>query len=288
MKNKTKKRIRKTLELLESKTIDEEAGIYEAYISTEVVDRDGDIVVAAGADVSNYEKNPVVLFGHRYNDPQAVVGKALEIVKEEGKGIRAKWQFAPLGTSVGADAVRRLWANGFLNATSIGFMVPDGGTEDIVAEGDEGETRRTGIRFNEWELLEFSIVPVPANQDALRLAIKEIRKDLEDLADGEAIPVSDEHLEDSVVDLSLSIDDIIKAIAGKEEDPGDPTDEDLELEEEELVIETDEEEAEDDSDPVIDEDNELTEEEEAALEEAVDYLEEVLDELGLSIASTED
>ena len=262
-----KRKQRKTFEISGKKAIDEEAGIYEVMISTEAVDRDGDIVEAAGADISSYTKNPVVLFGHKYSDPEAVVGKALEIVKQAGKGIRAKFQFAPWGTSAGADAVRRLWSGGFLNATSIGFRVPDGGWEEIVTESDNGESRRTGWRFITWELLEFSIVPVPANQEALRLAIKAIK-------------------DEGGVSVAELEDDLIKAISGKKDDP---TDEDLDLiDDDEIAIETDDEEEEDLSDPTIDEDNELTDDEEASLEEAVAYLEEVLDELALSISSEEE
>jgi HK97 family phage prohead protease len=278
MKNKK----RKTYELLERKTLDEQVGIFEALISTEAVDRDGDIVVAAGANLENYKKNPVVLFGHKYSDPEAVVGRAMELETIPGKGIRARWQFAPWGTSPGSDAVRRLWAGGFLNATSIGFSVPEGGLEPITSSDDNGEERRTGWRFNDWELLEFSIVPIPANQEALRLAVKAIKdgdeEKLEEVAKGIKKDFPD-----------FTIEDFIKAITGKEDDPGDPegepTDEDLEIiEAEDLDIETDDE-AEEESDPSINEDDELTDDEEAALEEAVEYLEEVLDELGLSYTS---
>lgn len=287
---------RKTIDVLETKTIDEDAGIYEVWISTEDVDRDGDIVEVAGADLKSYMKNPVVLFGHKYSDPEAVVGKTLKLVKKAKKGIIARFQFAEWGISAGADVVRRLWQAGLLKAASIGFRVLDGGWEEILTENDEGEPRRTGWRFTIWELLEWSVIPVPANQEALRLAIKSIKKDplklldpLELLGDPEAYSTSEE---------GLSIEDIIKVITGKEEDPGDPeeegepTDEDLEsVDDDELDIETDDEGAEDESDLTIDEDDELTEEDEAALDEAVANLEEVLDELALStlpVRSNED
>ena len=152
----------------EIKAIDPEAGIYEAMISTEDVDRDGDIMKATGASISDYMKNPVVLFGHNYRDATAVVGKALSIEKIDGQGIKARWQFADKETSEDADLVRRLWAGGFLNATSIGF-IPE---EWEKRETDEGEELERGRVYTEWELLEFSIVPVPANQSALRLAVK--------------------------------------------------------------------------------------------------------------------
>ena len=52
--------------IAETKAVDVEQGIFEAMISTEVVDRDGDIMVATGARTENFMRNPVVLFGHDY------------------------------------------------------------------------------------------------------------------------------------------------------------------------------------------------------------------------------
>lgn len=159
--------IRKTLNA-EIKTIDADAGIYEAMISTEDVDRDSDVIRAEGADLSSYLKNPVVLFGHNYYEPGSVVGKALEVEKQPGVGIRARWQFAGPEVSEEAALVHRLWAGGYLNATSIGFIPRE--TRERV--DDNGEKLRRGYEFTAWELLEFSIVPVPANQNALRLMAK--------------------------------------------------------------------------------------------------------------------
>lgn len=160
--------LRKTF-TVESKAIDPEAGIYEAMISTESIDRDGDILLASGADVANYIRNPVVLFGHNYSEVEAVVGKTLRLEQIDGKGIKARWQFAPKEVSEDADRVRRLWAGGFLNATSVGFM-PKSFQQ---RQSDDGQEVR-GRVYDDWELLEFSIVPVPANQDALRLAAKSL------------------------------------------------------------------------------------------------------------------
>jgi hypothetical protein len=68
-------------------------------------------------------------------------------------------EFAPAGVDPHIDAVRKLWELGFLNAASVGFT-PKSGTP----------TGKGGTRYTDWELLEFSIVPIPANADALRLA----------------------------------------------------------------------------------------------------------------------
>lgn len=150
--------IRKTFPF-QRKTIDAEAGIYEAIISTEEVDRDGDVVRAAGADLTQYLLNPVVLAGHDYRNLDSVVGKALEVTVVSGQGIKARFQFAPADVNPKAELVRRLWASEFVNATSIGF---------IPKEAKPRENGN-GYEFTSWELLEFSVVSVPSNQSALAL-----------------------------------------------------------------------------------------------------------------------
>ncbi|MHC4506617.1 MAG: hypothetical protein ACYTFI_25275, partial [Planctomycetota bacterium] len=54
--------IRKVLETKLSANMGERAVI--AKISTVAVDRDGDVMLPSGADLSDYKKNPVVMFGH--------------------------------------------------------------------------------------------------------------------------------------------------------------------------------------------------------------------------------
>jgi HK97 family phage prohead protease len=151
---------------VESKAVDVEAGIYEAWVSTEDVDRDGDIMLADGADTSNYAKNPIVLFGHDYRNPEAVVARTIEIQKQAGKGIKLMFQFIERGISKAADLVHDLWAKRYLNAMSVGF-IPQKWEKRT---DDNGEELQRGFLFTEWQMLEGSIVTVPANQDALRAA----------------------------------------------------------------------------------------------------------------------
>lgn len=146
---------------VEVKTVDAEQGIYDLLASAETKDRDGDILVADGADLSAYRKNPVVLWAHDYK--ALPVGKAIDIQSVSGKGLKARVQFAPMGIDPHIDAVRQLWAGGFLNAASVGF---------IPTQSEPHADKAAGFRFTKWQLLEFSIVPVPANADALRLSMK--------------------------------------------------------------------------------------------------------------------
>lgn len=173
--------IRKTY-TCEVKAVDAEAGVYELWASTEDIDRDGDVLIASGAQLENYLKNPVVLYGHNYYG--FPVAKTLEAEVVVGKGLRVRFQFAPQGTHADIDAVRSLWEGGFLNAASVGFRPLK--WQDRKPGADESfPSWYTPRVYTEWELLEWSIVPVPANQDALRLAAKAMADGLKAKAGGD-------------------------------------------------------------------------------------------------------
>jgi hypothetical protein len=155
-----------------TKAIDPEAGIYELMPSTEGEDRDKDILLAAGAQLDNFRKNPVVLYAHDYGN--LPVAKANTIEAIPGTGLKATIQFPMKGIYDKADTVRGLWAGGFLNAASVGFIpnkfeARPGPNGELPEDSFDSWFWPYGKIFTSWELLEFSIVPVPANADALRL-----------------------------------------------------------------------------------------------------------------------
>jgi HK97 family phage prohead protease len=135
--------------------------------SDESVDRYGDIIRASGWDLSNYMNNPVLLFGH---DSSVVpIGKVPEI-GIEGSRLVATAQFRPEGESEYADDVYTAVKGGFLNAVSVGFL-PTKKPNYIWADDDPNHEKwPTGYEFVGQELLELSVVPVPANAQALALA----------------------------------------------------------------------------------------------------------------------
>ena len=138
-------------------------------ISTGSVDRDRDRVIPSGADVSNYLKNPVVQWGHNYRDPWATIGKttSLEIGQD---GIKASFDFRePVNEADPMNVIKALWGSNMIRSASIGFNPTE------WEENDQG-----GLDFTSWELLEWSLVPIPANQEALRASVK-------GLSDGETI-----------------------------------------------------------------------------------------------------
>jgi len=130
-------------------------------ISTGALDRQQDRVLPWGADIENYMHNPVVQWGHNYRDPWATIGETIELIVDRD-GITAEFILRePANESDPMHVIRALWMQGLIRTASIGFNPMQ------WEENDAG-----GYDFTAWELLEWSLVPVPANQEALRLAVK--------------------------------------------------------------------------------------------------------------------
>ena len=134
-------------------------------ISTDAVDRDNDRVIQAGWQLDNYCKNPVVLWGH--DAQQLPVGKCVQI-GIENDALCATVEFIQADIPVAgpmAEAVYQLCLKGFLSATSVGFQPIEWEFSDDPARG--GDSYNGGADFKRSELMEFSIVNVPANPEAL-------------------------------------------------------------------------------------------------------------------------
>lgn len=175
--------------------------------STPDVDRDKDRVIATGAHLDNFLKNPVLMYGHNYRDPWALIGKAADLQVDAG-GINFQPELRePANDSDPMTVIRALWDQKLLRAASIGFN-PTKWMENEVGGRD----------FVEWELLEISIVPIPANQNALRLAAKAIDGGSEDPITTFTVPVlpktaTADEIEETVLDaFRVFLEAVDKAI----------------------------------------------------------------------------
>lgn len=136
---------------------DQAGGALRIRITTAQRDRDRDTISAAGWKLDNFLKNPVVLFAHN--------SRALPIARDEGltvdeSGIVGTPRFCDPEMNPLGPMVERMLRGGFLNAASVGFL-------PLVWQINEQER---GYDFIEQELLEYSIVPIPANPGALVIA----------------------------------------------------------------------------------------------------------------------
>jgi HK97 family phage prohead protease len=130
------------------------------------VDRRGDRINVNGWQIDDYLKNPVVLWAHDSNSPPIGPMKRIFVANEK---LMDDVEFAPASAYRFADTIFGLVREGYIKAGSVGF-VP---LEWKFADSKD----RSGIDLLKHELLEFSVVPVPANANALIEAHQPLRRD---------------------------------------------------------------------------------------------------------------
>lgn len=131
----------------------------EFVLSDATVDRYGDIVDPDGWVLANFRKNPIALFGHRSDSP---IGTWAEVRVDGGKLV-GRLVLAAKGTSQRLDELIALVEQRILRAVSVGFRAID--SDPIDPKQPWGAQR-----YKKQELLECSLVAVPANPAALALA----------------------------------------------------------------------------------------------------------------------
>lgn len=114
-----------------------------------------DTIDPLGMRLTNYLKNPVVLAFHDSRSLPVGIGTSLDVSAD---GINAHWRWVK--NDPFADRVRNVFEQGVL-AASVGVRPLK------WAPNEHG-----GLHFSETELLEFSLVPVPANADCTRVMRK--------------------------------------------------------------------------------------------------------------------
>ncbi len=125
------------------------------------VDRMGDTIDPTGWDVGPFLKNPVALWAHDSSQPP--IGRASNVFVEDGC-LAGDIEFAEPETYAFADTIYRLVLGRFINAVSVGFLPLE------YEWAEDEENRPWGLDFKLQELLEISVVPVPANANALATA----------------------------------------------------------------------------------------------------------------------
>jgi len=132
---------------------------YPWTLSTFDLDRFGERVDPAGWDFSQFVKNPVVEWAHRFDIP--AIGKIEGLVADDnglhGSVVFNSKEYDLFGWGIG----QRVKA-GVIRAGSVGFRVME-----IEIPSKEDSKDGTSLIFRKQELLEFSICNVPANPYAL-------------------------------------------------------------------------------------------------------------------------
>src|SRR5690625_252278 len=145
----------------------EEGRVVAFRASTPALDRHGSRILPLGIRTEAFERNPVFLWGHDgYGrpDPQAVIGRVI-CHRKSPQAFDIEVEFAPEAANPRAEQALRLVRAGFLNAVSIG-LVPLRSHEERAGAGTGG---KSVLVYDEVELLEVSLVPIPSNPEALAL-----------------------------------------------------------------------------------------------------------------------
>lgn len=166
--------------------------VIEGLANSTVKDRMGDVIVQEAwtkGGLRNYFKNPIVLAFHDHSKP---IGKVTgHSITSEGFRITAT-------ISKAAGEVRALISDKVLSAFSIGFMIKDA----------EYDSATDTFFIRDLELLEVSVVSVPANQDS----IFSVSKSFEHDSDYEEFKKSFEKVEETV---ETEKEETVKAVETK-------------------------------------------------------------------------
>ena len=156
-----------------------------------------------GMSTDNYLRNPVVMWAHdaigRSPSGGLPIGRTLSLAKTGAGEMIADFEF--LSDDPFAQRVKNAWDKGFLQAASVSWLPLE------TAPTSDG-----GWRDTRSELLEWSIVSVPADPDALRDAHRRLLDEF--LAEPEATggAARPARMEGDLVEIRLAIASIKDAL----------------------------------------------------------------------------
>ncbi len=131
---------------------------FTAIASSEVEDRQGEVVEQNGWDLKNFKKNPILLWMHDHTKP---LGKATRVwLDKSGKKPVLMFKGVISDATDYGKAAKQLMEEGILSTFSVGFR----------------PLEMDGSTITKSELFEISLVSVPANPEARLLAAKSLEK----------------------------------------------------------------------------------------------------------------
>jgi len=138
-------------------------------ISTGAKDRGKEVINMDNWSFENYKSNPIVGYQHAVHgsyftdpNPDMIIGKSeVNVDSFNGKKvIVAEAEFEPADINPIADKILKKLVFGSLNAASVGIL-PTG----------TGKSEKGVYYYDGQELLEWSVVNIPMNQEAIKLSI---------------------------------------------------------------------------------------------------------------------
>jgi hypothetical protein len=201
----------------ETKILDEATGRVSAIVSSESIDRDGDVIRAEGWNLTNFMAHPVVLANHDYSSLRSQIG-VWEKMEVQGTKMRGVARFFIGKGNEEADWAFELAKERQL-AFSVGF-IPDMDKAAPLYADDTFGVR--GMEFKGQELLEVSAVTVPSNPDALQRIVKGIGVDpvVAEIAEERLADMPRNEIgEDQVEAIAVKVVALLKQMAPAEVEP---------------------------------------------------------------------
>ena len=164
----------------EIKVLDPKTGLVEYVASDESVDSYGEIVRAAGADFSRFQKNAPFVDSHDYSSIDKLLGKVVDF------GIKAKRVIETVQWAIDvpenflAQKGFAMTAAGYLKAVSIGFQPLQMATrfdrqtewQDALTQVGQPKDASVQAVYLAWLQLELSACVIGANQNAVAKSYK--------------------------------------------------------------------------------------------------------------------
>lgn len=145
---------------------------FTAVITSETLDRDGEVLIPSGMNSKEFEKNPTLFWNHDYAVP---VGRNVALKRRE-KDILGEFVFAKRPDGYAGEffpeVAAALVGQGIVNAVSVGAMPEENG----IRKATDVDRKRYGGRveriISRWKLLEVSLAPLQANPEAVITAVR--------------------------------------------------------------------------------------------------------------------
>ena len=204
----------------EVKILDKATGVISAVVSTESVDRDGDIIRQGYWNLDHFKSHPILLSSHNYRGLTNQIGHWTDMGVKDNKLVGEAQYYLKAGNQE-ADWGFVLASKG-MAAFSVGFVPDMSKAKQIESNGN------LSYEFNGQELLEVSQVTVPSNADALQSfkafglhpeldqmvteMLQEIKVDQVVEEVGEIQPVT---VEDFYLDYDMLADQLFSRIKGE-------------------------------------------------------------------------
>lgn len=148
-----------------AKSLNEDQRVLEGWATTPTIDRTGDIVISSGVKAAD---NIPLLLNHSHALPvgRAFLGKAM------AQGLPFKAVIPKVSEpGVLKDRTDEAWhsvKHGLITAVSIGFRTVEGAVERLAGGGR---------KYLQCEVFELSLVPIPANSEAVITAVKKLDRE---------------------------------------------------------------------------------------------------------------